>query len=404
MQQKIETLRRKESVSRNEIQALCLEIPKGNVLLTWATRIGKMLGGLNCVRQGEKVLIVSPTLLINQDWEQAIQRYPGMDYKVICYASIQNELDQYDVVILDEVHHLSERVLSVLKGWRARFIGLSGTLPYEPRMRWNKLTNQNFFEWTIALDQGINWGILPPPQVVCVGLELQNDKRVLLYHKGKDKKKKNEVVQYGYHKGSLFNRSVNTLIQCTEKEWNQLIEDDIAYWKSLEDNPNSNVSPYIISNNINRLGNERKRMLSQLKNKHIKRAVRHFKLEDKRIIVFCNDIPQAEWVDESYAIHSKKKDNKGLIDQFNEGEINKLVSVNMLNEGINLHNVDAALIVQVSNSQVRSQQQSARTLLSELPLVIILYYRNTRDQEYVNNFVKQFNPKYVKWVNVSSHK
>lgn len=398
IKQKIDQLKGRTDVTRTEIQNLCKEIPKGNVLLEWCTRLGKSRGGLNCIKD-EKVLIVSPTHLINDGWVKTIQDYyPHLDYKVICYASIQNELDEYDVVVMDECHKTTPRILEIVQNWKCRWIGLSGTLPYEQKLRWIKLT-KTFFHWEVPLQQGIDWGIIPPPQIVCVGLTLKNDKRYLLYHKGKDKSKPNDIVQCGYHWKSIMNRKVNTLIQCSEEEWNKIVEDDIDYWKGLKENVNSKVSPIIISNQINRLGNERKKMFADLKNRYIKKAIQYFHLDDKRVIIFCNSIPQAEWIDKRFAIHSKK-DSSQLLEDFNEGIISKLVSIKMLTEGVNLYSVDAALIVQASNSQIESQQQAGRTLLSEVPLIILLYFRGTRDEDYVKKFTSRFKKEYIKWTNV----
>lgn len=112
---KIESLKKEEIITRDQIQQLCKELPQTNILLTWATRIGKMRGGLSCIR-GEKTLIVSPLNTINKTWEETIQEhFPHLDYKIICYASLHKELDEYDVVILDEVHHLTTRLLIQLK-------------------------------------------------------------------------------------------------------------------------------------------------------------------------------------------------------------------------------------------------------------------------------------------------
>lgn len=395
VKQKIQELYLKDKVSRDELQELCLELQSEQfVLLEWATRTGKMLAGLNCATG--KTLIVTPTHLINSMWQEKC------NHKTICYASLHKELNEYDTVILDEAQHCSQRIIDILNSWlinnpKIRLICLSATIPYEVKLWWNKRKN---FTWRIDLQQAVNWGIIPAPQIVCVGLSLRNDKRVHLYYKGRDKKKKNLVVQYKSKEfwDSIRDKSVNLCIQCTEVEWFEMINNDIDYWKKLGDDPTSKVNSQIISNRINMLGNERKKMFSQLKNRYIRKITNHFKLEDKRVIYFCNDIPQAEWLDSNYAVHSKKKGSESLVEKFNEGEVNKLVSIRVLDEGVSIYGVDAAVIIQTSGSDIQNIQRTGRSLLSELPLIIILYYKGTRDQEYVEKFVKQFNSDYIQWI------
>lgn len=391
----IQDLLTKDKVTRDELQSLCLNLQsKQFVLLEWATRTGKMLGGLNCTTG--KTLIVTPTHLINSMWQEKCS------HKTICYASLHKELNEYDTVVLDEAQHCSPRVIGLLDAWlknnpKLRLVLLSATIPYEVKLWWKRLKG---FQWTIDLQQAVDWGIIPAPQIVCVGLSLRSDKRVHLYYKGRDKKKQNLVVQYKSKEfwDSIRDKSVNLLIQCTEVEWFEMINNDIDYWKKLSDDPNSKVNGQIISNRINMLGNERKKMFSQLKNRYIRKITEHFKLEDKRVIYFCNDIPQAEWLDERYAVHSKKKGSDSLVDDFNEGKVNKLVGIRCLDEGISLYGVDAAVIIQTSGSDIQNIQRTGRSLLSTTPLIIVLYYKGTRDEEYVKKFVNQFNSDYIQWI------
>lgn len=404
MKDKIKELQLRDKVTRDEIQKLCLELQSEQfVLLNFCTRLGKTKAGINCIGKG-KVLIVTPTHLINKGWEDEMCKTKH-DYKIICYASFHKELAEYDCIIFDECHHITTRIQEIFEGHldsnpNLRVIWLTGTLPYNQKVYWNKFTKGKGFIWTIELSEAISWGIIPPPQIVCVGLSLKNDKRYLLYHKGKNKSKQNLVVQYKSKEfwDNIRRKDINLLVQVTELEWNEMIENDIKYWRELSEDPNSKVPTQIISNKINRLGNERKSMYSQLKNRYLKKITNYFWLDEKRVVYFCNDIPQTEFIDKRFAVHSKKKGGQQLVEDFNEGIVSKLISVNQLNEGVNLYQVDAAIIVQCSLSTIRSSQQSARPLISEYPLIIILYYKNTRDQEYVEKFVKQFNPEYIQWL------
>ena len=402
MKNKIKQLESRETVTRDDLQELCklFRYTDDHVFLSWPPRVSKTRGSLMILNPGQKVLVCSNTTLIRDNWIKYLDSWEfPVEYKSICYQSLHKELNEYDVIILDEYDTCSENYHEMLTHFTPkRWIGLTGTTTYRSNLLWRKLTGKSFI-WEISMEQAINWGILPKPEVLCVGLELKNDKRYLLYHKGKDKKKKNKVVQYKTPDfwNSIRDKSINLQVQCTEKEYFELINNDIDYWKKLSEDPECTLNKQIISNRINFLGNERKKMFAQLKNRFIRKVTNHFKLDDKRVIYFCNSIPQAEWLDSNYAVHSGK-DSKYLIEEFNQGKIGKLVGIGLMDRGIDLFGVDACVLIQASNSEASNKQKVSRSLLSVAPKIIILYYKGTRDQEYVEKFVNQFNSDYVKWV------
>lgn len=390
------------TVTRDQLQKICKEFREidTHLFLAWAPRISKTRSALMVLNPGQKVLVCSNTTLIRDNWIKYLDEWEfPVEYKSICYQSVHKELNEYDVVILDEFDLCSDGYYEILKHFTPkRWIGLTGTTTYRSKVTWNKLTRKSF-EWEITVDQGISYGILPKPEIICVGLSLKTDKRVHLYHKGQDKSKKNLVVQYKSKEfwDNIRRKDLNLQIQCTESEWEEMLKSDYSYWMGLLEDTETKVPHQVISNKINSLGNARKKKFAELKNRYIRKVTNYFQLESKRVLYFCNSIPQAEWLDSNYAVHSGK-DSKGLIDDFNEGKINKLVAVNIMDRGIDLVNVDACVLIQASNSEASNKQKVSRTLLSVAPKIIILYYKGTRDQEYVEKFVKQFNPEYVQWI------
>lgn len=402
MKQHIQNLQLKEKVTRDDLQEVCklFRYTDDHVFLAWAPRISKTRASLMMLNPNQKVLVCSNTTLIRDNWVKYFKEWEfPIEYKSICYQSLHKELNEYEVIILDEADLVSENYYEILRHLTPkRWIGLTGTTTYRSKLLWNKLTKKSF-EWTISMDQGIKWGILPKPEIICVGLSLRNDQRVHLYYKGRDKKKQNLVVQYKSKEfwDNIKRKDINLQIQCTEMEWNEMIEFDINKWKEIKDNPQASVSDTIVSNMINSLGNTRKKKFADLKNRYIKNVSRYFNLSEKRVIFFCNSIPQAEWLDSEYAVHSGK-DSKGLLDDFNAGHINKLVTVNMIDRGVDLVNVDACVLLQASNSEASNTQKVSRTLLSVSPRIIILYFKGTRDEEYVKSFTSQFNQDYVQWI------
>jgi len=428
LKEKIKELENKEIVSRNDLQSLCLEFQNINdhVALLFAPRVGKTKAALNIIRNKEKVLIVSNTILIRSKWESDIKAEYTIDFKSICYQSLHKEMNEYDVIILDEADLITDNYFNFLKEFTPkRFIILTGTATWKSSLLIKKLCKENLFEWSISTQQAINWKLLPQPEIILFGLNLQDDKsqRNQVFQIGKDKTKSNKVVKWGEHYQYLRGRKENLLIQCTEKEWLEMIEYDINRWKQMQKDIEKldqlkinnfktteeisemlelslklskfQVPQMIISNNIKRLGLERKKFFALRKNRFIKKVIKHFNLEKERVLIFANSIPQAEWISEETAVHSGK-DSAHLLEAFNKGEISKLVTVNMLDRGIGTIGVNTSIIIQMGGSEASNKQKSSRNMLDVSPKLIIMYYMNTQDQIYVDRFITQFKPEYIK--------
>lgn len=63
----------------------------------------------------------------------------------------------------------------------------------------------------------------------------------------------------------------------------------------------------------------------------------------------------------------------------------------MLNEGANLVDCKYAIFANYSSSEVCSVQRIGRSLRHKSPVIIMPYYENTREQEIMENMIKDFN-------------
>lgn len=89
-------------------------------ILNYATGVGKTYAAILAVeyqlkvKPESKILIVVPTLVIMENFKQEFIKFkkkPLMDKcKFICYASLKKELEDKDLVILDEIHHMTSEV------------------------------------------------------------------------------------------------------------------------------------------------------------------------------------------------------------------------------------------------------------------------------------------------------
>ena len=67
----------------------------------------------------------------------------------------------------------------------------------------------------------------------------------------------------------------------------------------------------------------------------------------------------------------------------------------MIQEGQNLVDIEVGVIIQLDGQERAFVQKSGRAMRAEEPVLFILYYKNTRDEEYLNKALEDINPEYV---------
>ena len=68
----------------------------------------------------------------------------------------------------------------------------------------------------------------------------------------------------------------------------------------------------------------------------------------------------------------------------------------MLQEGVNLTDIEVGVIIQLDGEERSFIQRFGRTLRSDSPVQYIIYYKGTRDEEYLNNALENIDKKYIK--------
>ena len=129
--------------------------------------------------------------------------------------------------------------------------------------------------------------------------------------------------------------------------------------------------------------------MAEIKTPYALEIASKLRRENKRYICFTGSIKQSEIIGiKNNIVHSKKKGNQDIINSFNNKEINSLYATGMLTEGINLANIEVGIIVQL-DSKIRSLiQKLGRSLRAINPIQYILYIKNTRDEEYLNEVIQ----------------
>ena len=390
----------KEKVTRKEIAdyAVSNADQHSHFLLDMVMRSGKSFVAIELVKYWncKSILILSDAIRTNNQWLSNLQEYnPQLLDKVdvYCYHSLHKlDRNKYDCILLDEFElaRSNKRIEQIFEFTPVHWIAMSGTLSLEDRNDFRMLTSNNFFTVKIELEDAVKWGIINTPKVICVPLEFDNENSYLVYRKNNDKKKKTEIVDFHQRWNSIKNKSVNTWVKCTEEQYHQMLNEDLAWRKELYDTHQTEV--FRLS--WLKKGNERKKFFAESKTRWFKRL--YSKLpKDSRCLVFCFNTEQADLINAELSIHSKNPDSAGLLEAFNNKEINFLGSVKMINRGIDFNSVDYCIILQQDGSQKASQQQAGRAYLSMIPKIITFYYPNTQDETYLRKFLEPFKDEWI---------
>ena len=178
-------------------------------------------------------------------------------------------------------------------------------------------------------------------------------------------------------------------ISCTQQQKYDYLTDQFEYWRSKF----FRTRQEYIKNKWLQVGSKRKRFLGECKT-DATRLLLH-KIQGKRFICFCTSIEQAELLGGKNAIHSKRDDSLSVIDSFNTKQIDSLFAVGMLQEGQNLTDIEAGIIVQLDGQERAFVQKFGRSLRADDPVQFIFYYKDTRDMDYLDNVLEGINNEYI---------
>lgn len=385
---------------------------KKRLILEWPTSLGKGYVGARIISKfvhqltNPRILLVVAETLHKNNWKEEFQSqgelYSYNSITTECYASLKNYKDtSWDLIVLDEMHHVQSdlrmEVFSTIKS--ERILGLSATMPKDLVM----LLNVCFGHFTISkvtLDEAIKNEWLPEPKIYLISLELDTRNSTEVYVKEWGTTSKRRVISCRYEDRWTFIRNRRTYphcslhITCTPWQKYNLIQEEIEYWQKMYF---STRKEYIKTKWLYQC-TVRKVFLGQLKTKIVQQLLSKL---NKRYICFCTNIEQAEILGGENCIHSKKEDTREIVQAFNEGRINSLFAVGMAQEGMNLTNIEAGIIVQLDGKERPFLQKTGRVMRAEDPIQYIFYYKNTRDEEYMKRVLEGIDSNYIKTLNLN---
>ena len=390
-------------MTREEARNKCLiNLEKSNfLLLEAATGYGKTYMAIQLTnhlidtkykgKQTSMLLLVAKTVH-KQTWQDEFDKWGGINVDnltIECYESLRkHEGEHFDIVVADECHHLnSDKRLDLLNSLSFGYmIGLSATVP-------KKLKQYFQYEYHASvvacdLEEAIKDNILPDPKIILMPLELDNT--TLKEFIEINPKARGKIYRGTYKDLWTYRKQkVHAIISCTERqklnEYNsQILWEKNAYRRSRQE---------FMKNKWLQDCGERIKYLANLKNDVVKDILN--KLANERTITFCKTIEQSKILSR-YSIHSKNLNSQAIYDAFNSKRINHIASVNVLNEGANLVDCKYAVFANYSASEVIGPQRLGRSLRHKSPVIIMPYYKGTREEEILTKMIEGFNKDNIK--------
>lgn len=383
------------------------------VILEWPTSLGKGYIGAKIitdtvVRQisHKKVLLVVAETLHKDNWKEEFvkQGFDGVYDRITveCYASLKNYRNtNWDLIVFDELHHAGTDLrIDILRTIAAKkILGLSATLKKDVKDIIISTFGGPSSVSRISLQQAIDKGWLPQPKIYLIPLTMDthNKSEEIITSWGVAKKR--VVIHCDFaDRGKFINDrvhypNVTLVMSCTP--WEKYVElcSQIKFWKER----------YFATNNIGvknkwlALSSDRKKLMGKSKTLQVEKFL---KTLNKRYICFCTDIEQAEYLNSANCIHSQKTGNEQIVADFNDGKIDSLFCIGKAQEGMNLKNIEAGVIVQLSGSELVTKQRFGRAMRSEEPIQYIFYYKNTRDEEYLKKAIEDLDKNFISTITV----
>lgn len=377
---------------REDISNLLNECTAKEVVLELSTGYGKTKYALEYINKysPKNILIVIPRLVLINNWKEEINKW-GYNYLLdkitfSTYVSLHKHADkQWDFVCYDEAHHLSERCQLIDNLISTKFrVFLSATL--KKNFKWWLIKTYPKVKFiTVSLKEAIDNEVLPDPKIFLIPLTLDNynSTEILV----KKNKKSTLTIDCFYKDRWKYMKLYNCNIKCTPQQYYTEISNDIEYWKKQSMFKKAFEFKWL------KCCNDRLKWLANQKITIVKTILKQ--LKDYRVLTFCSSIEHTELLGK-YCVNSKNKSSIDNLRLFNEGRVKHITSVAMLDEGCNLAQCKVGLFAMLNSSDRMIFQRLGRILRHKEPVIIIPYYKNTREEEIVSKMLENYNPELVK--------
>lgn len=325
-------------------------------ILAMATGTGKSKVAIDYYKQLDFptcLLVVPEKILRDENWKEEFEKWGFSDkYRIIdkiCYASLSKiKGKSYELVILDEAHHLTIANSKFFARNKVnKIIGLSATPPKEmiKKMLIDSLKMKVVFEY--PLEQAIDDEVVKPFNVIIVSCNLDDTKKHV----------------------EMFSTLGKTYL-ATEKDAYNRISASINRHPTK---PSILFRMHILYNSIAKT-NTALKILESIP-------------ADKKTLIFAGSKKQADILCENRYYSGISND---ALTKFKEGKINRLSCVKAIDEGHNISDIETAVIVQTSSKERQLIQRIGRTLRlndKEEPTIYMIVAKNTVDVNWIKNAI-----------------
>ena len=371
----------KDRIQNEAVQAIVDNNGRGVICM--ATGTGKSRVAILYIKKNphiKKIALVVPTEILRDiNWKKEFSDW-GEDalYETIdryCYASIGKVVGKkYDLVILDECHHITVENFSFFRqNLVGDIIGLTATFP-KSFLKKNLLFNLKLRPiFNVTLETATDKNLVAPFKIKVLFVKLNNSAR---------------NIEAGNAKKRFYQ---------TEKAAYEYISSQIG--KLYKDAEELGVS--INREKLKILSLKRARFIYNLRSKtNVAKFLLSKLSKEERILIFCGNINQAEEL-HYQTFHSKT--HRKYYDLFKAEKINWLSCVNSLNEGDNISNLDKAVIVQINGNELNLIQRVGRVIRKRPgheAVVYILCAKGTQDEVWLEKSLESFDKNIVEYVNI----
>jgi superfamily II DNA or RNA helicase len=276
-------------------------------ILNLCPRFGKIRTSIHALDKvkPESILIAYPDNKIKESWQADFEEL-GFDDSIVTYTthlSLKKYAEQsFDVVIIDEIHLLSEAQIEVCKDLfdvNGQILGLTGTLSSDTERTLEEELDLHVIA-TYPIEKAIEEGVIVDYEIHIIRVPL--DTKTLQEYKSKDKTEKKQFDDLTWVINKLQNSGGDTMFLRLARM--RLIQSSLAKT------------------------NATKKLLAKHK--------------DERVLVFCGTTAVADSLGiPSY--HNKSKE-KQIFEDFAEGEGNHLAVVKVGNSGVTYKPLDKVII------------------------------------------------------------
>jgi len=338
-------------IRQEEFAKVWLKNKHGILLL--APRFGKIRTSIHALDKikPESILIAYPDNKIKESWQTDFEEL-GFDDSIVTYTthlSLKKYADQsFDVVIIDEIHLLSEAQIEVCKDLfdvNGQILGLTGTLS-----SWTERTLEEELDIhviaTYPIEKAIEEGVIVDYEINVIRVPL--DTKTLQEYKTKDKTEKKQFDDLTWVINKMDREGGNAMFLRLARM--RIIQSSLA--KSMAT----------------------KALLAAHKN--------------ERVLVFCGTTAIADNLGiPSY--HNKSKE-KEVFEDFAEGKGNHLAVVKIGNTGVTYKPLDKVIINYFDSNAENLAQKINRCMAMEY---------NTPDKKAHIYIISSDEPVELKWLN-----